>query len=50
MIPNTPGNHQPDDLGKTSENSLTTIVRIRSRVLYLHAPDRSVLSETQSQR
>jgi aflatoxin B1 aldehyde reductase len=42
VFPKAPGDHKPKNLRKTFEISLTTLGRDKVRVLYLHAPDRSV--------
>lgn len=42
VLPVTPGDHKPENLRKTFEISLATLGRETVRVLYLHAPDRSV--------
>ncbi|KAG8818234.1 hypothetical protein FRC19_010790 [Serendipita sp. 401] len=42
VYPVTPGDHHPDKLRSTFEISLSKLGRIKPRVFYLHAPDRSV--------
>ena len=42
VFPKIPGDHEPKNLRKTFEISLNTLGRDKVRVLYLHAPDRSV--------
>ncbi|KIJ60356.1 hypothetical protein HYDPIDRAFT_117260 [Hydnomerulius pinastri MD-312] len=42
VYPVNPGDHSPQNLRKTFETSLEKLGRKKVRVLYLHAPDRSV--------
>jgi aflatoxin B1 aldehyde reductase len=42
VFPLTPGDHKPENLRKTFHISLGTLGKETVRVLYLHAPDRSV--------
>ena len=42
VYPTKPGEHKPENLRKTFKISLTALGRETVRVLYLHAPDRSV--------
>jgi len=42
VFPNKPGQHAPENLRNTFETSLQTLGKEHVRVLYLHAPDRSV--------
>lgn len=42
VYPVNPGDHHPDKLKATFETSLEKLGPIKPRVLYLHAPDRSV--------
>ena len=41
VYPVNPGDHSPAQLRKTFKISLTALGREKSRVLYLHAPDRA---------
>lgn len=42
VYPVTPGDHAPAKLRATFETSLKLLAPLKVRVLYLHAPDRTV--------
>ncbi len=42
VYPASPGDHSPAKLRATFETSLKLLAPLKVRVLYLHAPDRSV--------